>query len=313
MQAVRRALLEADLANPSEIGARPIAQLAAETELVCALRVRCDYFGVTRLLPRLLLELHVASLGPDRRLALELLVQATYTASSVAKYLGYPADAWVGAQQCRETALTLEDPVLTGFSAFATTHAAMACGSFNRAQILARQAVDDLGASLGTVGSLETLGMLQLTAGYAARAAHRADESADWLDEAERLADRTGETNTLDMAFGPTNVRLWRISVEVDGGDPDRAARIASETKPTLVSSPNRRAAFYTDTARALIQLRNDRKAVRMLLTAEALAPQQVHSSPLVRESARVLLERARGEAGGTELRGLCERLGLPV
>ncbi|GIF13715.1 hypothetical protein FHX34_105224 [Actinoplanes teichomyceticus] len=48
---------------------------------------------------------------------------------------------------------------------------------------------------------------------------------------------------------------------------------------------------------------------MRFLLTAERVAPQHVHTSPLVRESARGLLERSRRAAGGSELRGLCERL----
>src|SRR5256886_15632410 len=313
MLAVRRALLEAEFAEPGDVAPRPIEQLAAETDLVRALRVKCDYFGVTRLLPRLLFELHAAAHGRERRSALELLVQATYTASSVAKYLGYPAESWIGAQQCRDVAEVLEKPVLIGFAAFATTHAAMACDSFSRARSLARRAVDELAPQAGVAGGLETLGMLQLTAGYAARAARQTGESAAWMAEAHSVAERTGETNTLDMAFGPTNVRLWQIAIEVDGGDPGRAVQIASETNPALVSSPNRQAAFYADPARALARLNKDRNAGRMLVTAASLAPQQNHPSPLVQESARSLLERARREAGGPELRGLCERMGLPV
>jgi hypothetical protein len=50
-----------------------------------------------------------------------------------------------------------------------------------------------------------------------------------------------------------------------------------------------------------------------MLLTAERLAPQRVRSNRLVQETARHLLERSRRRAGGPELRGLAERMGLPV
>jgi hypothetical protein len=49
-----------------------------------------------------------------------------------------------------------------------------------------------------------------------------------------------------------------------------------------------------------------------MLLTAERMAPQRLRI-PLVIETARSLLERARRGAGWTELRGLCERLGIGV
>jgi hypothetical protein len=46
---------------------------------------------------------------------------------------------------------------------------------------------------------------------------------------------------------------------------------------------------------------------VRFLLTAERIAPQHLHASRLAQETTRALLERS----GGTQLRGLCERMGV--
>jgi transcriptional regulator with XRE-family HTH domain len=310
---IRQALLETDLADPGERAPRPVAELAAETDLVRALRVRCDYAAVSRILPRLLVEAHAAAHGPGRRQALELLVQVMYTTSSVARYLGYCAEAWIAANRCRDVAATLDDPVLLGFAAFARTHAALACDSFRRAHVLACRAVDDFAAHVGLPGGPETLGMLQLTAALAAAGRGNPAEGAAWMAEAEQIARRTGETTTLDMAFGPTNVRMWQVAIEVDGGDPGRAVDIASRTNPGLVGSPNRQAAFYMDTGRALARMGSDQRAVRMLIAAESRAPQQVHASRLVQESARSMLHRAGRGRGGPELRGLCERLGLPV
>jgi hypothetical protein len=48
-----------------------------------------------------------------------------------------------------------------------------------------------------------------------------------------------------------------------------------------------------------------------MLLTAERMAPQRMRNCPMVTETARALLERARRNATGAELRGFCERLGV--
>ena len=59
-----RALLEADLDYPATVAAPPTPVLAAEAELVRALRVRCDYLGATRRLPDLLRGLHAAALAP---------------------------------------------------------------------------------------------------------------------------------------------------------------------------------------------------------------------------------------------------------
>jgi hypothetical protein len=110
--------------------------------------------------------------------------------------------------------------------------------------------------------------------------------------------------------FGPTNINFWRIAMEADGASPGRAVEIARTTNPRLIGKPSRQAAFYLDTARALARVRKGPEALRMLLTAERLAPQRMRS-PLVRETARGLLEQARRGSGLTELRGLCERLGV--
>ncbi|MEV4703080.1 hypothetical protein [Actinoplanes sp. NPDC049316] len=112
------------------------------------------------------------------------------------------------------------------------------------------------------------------------------------------------------MYFGPTNAGIWRIGIEVDGGDPGRTAQIARTTNLAGVPAGLRQVFYYADTARALARMRGrDREAVRYLLTAERLAPQHVHTSAVARETTRALLERSRRAAGGTELRGLCERM----
>jgi hypothetical protein len=68
---------------------------------------------------------------------------------------------------------------------------------------------------------------------------------------------------------------------------------------------------FHLDTGRALAHVRRDREAIRHLLVAERVAPQLVRASPIAAETARGLLDRAQRRAGGSELRGLCERLGV--
>jgi hypothetical protein len=172
--------------------------------------------------------------------------------------------------------------------------------------------VDDLRRHSGRPGGAEVLGSLHLICAYASRGGKRLDDSRAWSSEAAALARRTGETTTMSMYFGPTNVDIWRIGIEVDGGDPGRAADIARGADPAAIPAGFRQVFYYADTARALARLRGrDREAVRFLLTAERIAPQHVHTSAVVREATRALLERSRRQAGGTELRGLCERMGV--
>jgi transcriptional regulator with XRE-family HTH domain len=307
---IRQALVDVDLGEPAASPAPPVAELARTLALLDTLRQACDYAGAARLLPDLLRDLHAASRGPDPQPALRLLCDAAFIASSVVRNLGHPADAWLAAERCRDAAEATEDPVRLGYAAYARASAASACGSFQRSLTLASRAVDELQPRLGTPGGIEMLGSLQLICAYAGRGLKRLDDSRAWASDAADLAGRTGETTTMGLFFGPTNVNIWRIGIEVDGGDPAYAANIARGTNPATIAAGFRQVFFYADAARAYARLRGkDREATRYLLIAERLAPQHVHTSALARETTRSLLERSQRQAGGTELRGLSERM----
>src|SRR5262249_16213325 len=132
-------------------------------------------------------------------------------------------------------------------------------------------------------------------------------DSETAVAEATNLAARTGDTTTLWLWFGPTNINLWRISMEADGGDPGKAVAVANHTNPSVIPAPMRHPAFHLDPAPPLAHVRKAQDAVRHLLIAERAAPQYVHSSGLVQETARYLAH----QSAGPELRGLCERLGV--
>lgn len=307
---IRQALVDIDLDEPVTRPAPPVAELARTLALADDLRQACDYAGTAGLTPGLLRDLHAAAIGPDRERALRLLCDATFIASSVLRNLGHPAEAWLSAERCRDAADAADDPVLRGYAAYARASAATACGSYDRGLALAGRAVDELRPHVGRPGGAEMLGSLQLICAYAARGGRRLDDSRAWADDAAALARRTGETTTMGLYFGPTNVGIWRIGIEADGGDPGRAAEVARATGPATIRAGFRQVFYYADTARALARLRGrDREAIRFLLTAERLAPQHVHTSAVARETTRALLERSRRQAGGTELRGLCERM----
>ncbi|MEU4424302.1 helix-turn-helix transcriptional regulator [Actinoplanes sp. NPDC024001] len=307
---LRRALVDIDLTESPDGSAPPLADLARSVALADALHQACDYAGAARLLPGLLRDLHIETAGPDHREALRLLCDATSIASSVLRSLGHPADAWLGAERCRDAADASGDPVLRGTAAYALARAAVACGSHQRGQTIAERAVDDLGRHLSRPGGPEVLGSLHLVAALASRCRQRLDDSRDWLTEAAALARRTGETDTLSMFFGPTNVDIWRMSIEVDDGDPGRVVEIARRTDPAAIPVGVRQVFYYADTARALARIGGrDREAVRFLLTAERVAPQHVRTSAELAATIRLLLDRSRRQAGGTELRGLHERM----
>jgi hypothetical protein len=203
--------------------------------------------------------------------------------------------------------------VLLGYAAYARACAANACGSFDRGVALAERAVRELEPRVAAPGGIEVLGSLHLVGAYASRGRKQLDDSRAWADQAAALAARTGESPAMRLFFGPTNVNIWRIAVEVDGGDPGRAVHIARDTNPATIAANCRQVFFYADVGRAYARLRGrEREAVRYLLTAERIAPQHVHTSPMAQETARALLDRSRRAAGGAELRGFCARMQVP-
>ncbi|WP_250036354.1 helix-turn-helix domain-containing protein [Paractinoplanes maris] len=308
--AVRRALIDGDLSEPAEGLAPPLGDLERTADLAESLLHACDYAAVTRILPGLLHDLHIETAGPHAARALRLLCAATSTASSVLRSLGLLADAWLAGERCQQAADACGDPVLQGYAAYTRASAATTAGSYQRGLTLAERAADELQRHVARPGAAEVLGCLQLVCALASQGSRRLDESRAWSDEAAGLARRTGETTTKGLFFGPTNVDLWRISIEVEEGDPGRAVEIARRTRLAAVPVGIRQVYYYADTARALAMLRNrDREAVRLLLNAERIAPQHVHGSADVRETVRTLLERSRHQAGGSELRGLSARL----
>ena len=313
IQEVIRAAVDADLRYGPLNSAppTPITQLRRELDLVADLRMRCDYSGARGRLPALILGLHAAAYGPDRLAALRSLVVAQHEAASVLKYSGDPGGACLVAERAQQAAEALDDPVLLGLSAFARAHAASATGRYERGALIAEHAADTLDHHTGQPAVQEMLGMLHLTAAFCRRPTGGAAPAR--VAAAEELAARTGETTTLHLHFGPTNVRIWQIGMETDGGDPGRAVEIARDTKVDLVPSPSRRTTYHLDIGRALAGMGRDVEAVRQLLAAERMSPQRIRSSPFAAETARSLLERSRRNAAGTELRGLCSRMGIAL
>lgn len=213
------------------------------------------------------------------------------------------SNGWLAARLGHQAAEHVEDPALRGLAGFTLSRAAVSCGSFGRALRLADRHAVELDWHTGATDSLEMLGMLHLAGAYAARGL-RQDVTAH-LAEAEQLAERTGETDTHRLYFGPTNVRIWRVSMDTGGGDPGQAVAIARQTNPLVIPVAARQSLFYIDTGRALARLGRSKEAARMLLLGERTAPQRVRASRFVRETVRSLSDRA-----GSELQGLAERVG---
>lgn len=303
------ALTETAPDEPSIRTAPGLVELNSRMELLDARRTKSDYAAVGQILPDLLYDLHAASRGPDARAALRLLVDATTTARGTLRGLGRLPEATLAAERCRQFAEQLGEAVPLAVADWARANTAGGGGSYRRALTLTTRAADELNLHLADEGALAVLGMLHLSAALAVLRTSPSDSFAH-LAEAKQLAERTGETRSWWMFFGPTNVGIWTAGMLVDAGEAGRAVELAAELHVGGLDSADRRATFYLELARALADLGGvrDEESTRALLTAERLAPQRIRSYTAARATARFLLDRSQR---GSALRGLCERLGI--
>jgi hypothetical protein len=121
------------------------------------------------------------------------------------------------------------------------------------------------------------------------------------LDGAAILRDHGG-------GFTPATVGLHRISAETHAGDPAAAVAAAAQVAPASLPTIERRARYWTDTARAYSMRGKRDDCIQALLAAEHSAPQEIHTRPAIRDMIRGLLITGRT---GPELRGLAQRCGI--
>jgi transcriptional regulator with XRE-family HTH domain len=307
---VWRAMMAHPLTEPPSREHRPLSVLEQESDLVRDLYNRCDYAGTLSRLADLVPELHAAAHGGDARRALEMQVPVYGAAMGSLLNLGYPAHAWLAVERCTEAAQRLDDPIAGAVAAANKARVSASSGAYAPARSVCTRAADELERDLAAPAALEALGFLHLARAHHSIGLKDRDAAGDHLAEAETIAQRTGETTSWDLAFGPNNVALWKMAVALDTGEAGRALETARGVQVGSML-PTRQVAFYIDMARGLADVRRDQDAVRMLLTAERTAPQYTRSSTAARVVAWSLLNKARRTAGSSELRGICERIGV--
>lgn len=284
-------------------GEVPAARIAAESSLVRSLYARCDYAAALRRLVDLVPVLHAAA---DRRDALAQMVPVYGAAMGCLLNVGLPAHAWLAAERCAEAAEHLGDPVAAGVAAANRARVSAYSGAYAPARAVCDNAAEELERSAAP-GALDVLGFLHLARAHHLAGLRDLDSAEQHLDEAERIAARTGETDSWDLAWGPRNVRLWRMTFQLDVGRPGDAVETAASV-PVAGLPAVRQVYYWLDLARAMADTSQRRDAVRMLLAAERVGPQHARSSTSGREVARGLLRQG---VVSTELRGLCERMGV--
>jgi transcriptional regulator with XRE-family HTH domain len=295
------------LDEPPSAGRPATGDLLRESELIRDLYARTDYAGTLARLVDLVPVLHTAAHGPDSSDALTAAVQVYGVGMGALLNLGHPAYALLAAQRCTEAAQRLGDPAALAVAAVNRGRVSAHTGAYGPARSTVERAAGELDQHTDSPAALDVLGFTHLARAHHATGMRDQAGAAEHLAEAARIAAHTGETDSWDLQWGPRNVGLWTVAHQIDTGRSGEAVETAAGVDVATLPAV-RTVYLYTDLARALADVRREAEAVRMLLTAERVAPQHTRSSTAARETARALLHKARR---ASTVQALCERMGV--
>jgi hypothetical protein len=100
-------------------------------------------------------------------------------------------------------------------------------------------------------------------------------------------------------AFGPLNVEIHTHAIEMEAGDPNRAAIEGAELTCPTGAPPTRVGHHWQDNARAWLMSGKPDKALVALNKARAAAPQQTRLHPGVRETVHGIAAAQRRQSEG--------------
>jgi transcriptional regulator with XRE-family HTH domain len=296
-------------------GPRPLSDLEEAADRALLLRMRGDYVKLGRLVPNVISDLHVhLDQGTDGAAA--ALTKVTFATAMGMKELGLTPLAWNAATAARSAARQSGDPVGLAAAEFVRSQVLLATAATGRATAAATDAINALQDS--SQDALEIAGMLHLQASLCrtalARQQHGDGEhlaaAGDHYREAEQLAARTGEGTAYQLRFGPTNVKVWGLSLAVERDESDHVPRLAASINQNEVDTPNRLARYFIERGRAHARTRQPEKALQMLLRAEQAAPHHVRTRPVVRELVGFMLRDARRKLATGPLSDFAVRVG---
>lgn len=167
--------------------------------------------------------------------------------------------------------------------------------------------LDDAGPGLLSVYG----GLLQLGAVASARTGDPWRGREMLRDKALPVAHRVGEGQRHhNVFFGPTNVAIHAVAVELENGDPGEALRVADGVDITKIASTERQYAHLIHVARCYELQGNDTAVLVHLKMAETVRPQAFLYRREPRQMIATLVRRAK-PTYASEVREFAGRINL--
>ena len=232
---------------------------------------------------------------------------------TVAKRVGRVDLALLAADRGIAAANTAADPVRVGAAHWNLAHVLLAQDQPEGAEAVALRAVEALAPHAGdNLDALAIQGSLQLLTAMASVRLGKPWQARDRVRAVVPLARRTGERNVCWTAFGPVNVAIFAISVEVEAGDTSEGLRLAERIEPDPSLSIERRVVFHLEQAKGYNQRQDYAGALVMLQAASIEAPEDIRYRPAAYKALHTVVQRGRGGVA-RQAAQLASRIGVPI
>ena len=207
--------------------------------------------------------------------------------SELAEKAGEDGMAWVAADRALAAARDSGDATTIAAASRAVAIAMRRLRHYDAATTLLTSTALSLGAGHGTPPApvLAAYGSLLCTAAYASAQNGRRHQALDLITEASAAATRMPATAAGKTAFSAAGVQVYQIGIHTALGDSAAALAHARSVIPAQLPTPERRARYCIDTARAWQQHNRPDRAYQALLAAERQAPEEI-----CRSSVRALI-----------------------
>ena len=232
---------------------------------------------------------------------------------TVAKRVGRTDLALLAADRGIHAAHIANDPIRLASAHWNLAHVLLAQGQHEGAEAVALPAAEALDQlTTGNLDALALQGSLRLLAALASARLGNAWTARDRVRDVAPIAERTGERNVCWTVFGPTNVAIHAVSIEVEAGQTSEALRLAETIEPDPALSIERRVAVHLEQARGYLQRQDYSSALIMLQAASTEAPEDVKYGPAAHAALNAVVQRARGSVA-KQAAHLASRVGVAI
>jgi DNA-binding XRE family transcriptional regulator len=189
--------------------------------------------------------------------------------------------AWAAADRALTAARASGDPVVLGEAARMLAITMRRAGRAQGATEFLIRTAQSLDAERGDAPAeaVAVRASLLMTAGYSAAQAHQHGTAETLMDAAEETAARVPQDRQLPLFTVDASlaqVDLYQVGVATALGVPEQGVKYAARINPSRLPTRERRARYWTDTARMWHALGEERRAFGALRAIEQVAPEEV-------------------------------------